>query len=71
MNRWSAKLKELTHSTFGLTEGERKAVCLVLAIAILGLGVKCWHAYQKRQASPGDATSSLMHLTWPSLTGKI
>ena len=71
MNRWLTKLKELTHSTFGLTEGERKAVCLVLAIAILGLGVKCWHTHQKRQALPGSGTSSLMHLTWPSLMGRI
>ncbi len=51
MSRWLAKLKELTHSTFSLTSGERKAICLVLALALLGLSVKCWHAHQERQPS--------------------
>jgi len=51
MNRWFAKLQELTQSTFALTAGERKAVCLVLALALLGLSVKCWHAHQERQTS--------------------
>jgi len=49
MNRWLTKLKELTRSTFALTSGERKAVGLVLALALLGLSVKCWHAHQERQ----------------------
>ncbi|MEI7879540.1 MAG: hypothetical protein WCI95_01575 [bacterium] len=51
MNRWLTKLKELTRSTFALTSGERKAVGLVLALALLGLSVKCWHAHQERQTS--------------------
>jgi len=46
MNRWIARLRELTQSTFVLTSGERKAVCIVLGLALLGLGVKCWHTHQ-------------------------
>ncbi len=49
MSRWLPKLKELSHSTFALTAGERKAVGLVLALALLGLGVKFWHAQQGQQ----------------------
>lgn len=45
MRRWMAGLKELIRSTFVLNAGERKAVWLVLALALLGLGVKCWHAH--------------------------
>lgn len=45
MNRWIPKLKELIRSTFALNAGERKAVWLVLALALLGLGVKCWQAH--------------------------
>jgi hypothetical protein len=51
MSRWLTKLQELGKSTFALTSGERKAVYLVLALAILGLSVKCWHANHERQPS--------------------
>ncbi len=51
MNRGFAKLKELAQSTFALTSGERKAVGLVLAIALLGLGVKCWHTHLQHHPS--------------------
>jgi len=44
MNRWLEGLKKLTHSLFVLTRGERQALCLVLALALLGLSVKAWHA---------------------------
>ena len=46
MNRWRKGLGELTRSLFLLTRGERQALCLVLALALLGLGVKAWHASQ-------------------------
>ena len=44
MNRWRKGLGALTRSVFLLTPGERQALCLVLALALLGLGVKAWHA---------------------------
>lgn len=44
MNRAVAGLRELGRSMFALTAGERKALCLVLALALLGLGVKAWHS---------------------------
>ncbi len=43
MNRWFTGLGELGRSMFALTSGERKALCLVLALALLGLTVKAWH----------------------------
>jgi hypothetical protein len=46
MNRWRKGFGELTRSLFMLTQGERQALCLVLALALLGLGVKVWHASQ-------------------------
>ena len=52
MSRWLTKLQELGKSTFALTDGERKAICLVLALALLGLSVKYWHTYQERQPAP-------------------
>jgi len=51
MNRWLAKLRDLTRSTFSLTSGERKAIGLVLALALLGLGVKYWHATHGRETT--------------------
>ena len=51
MNRWVTGLRELTRSTFALTSGEQRALCLVLALAFLGLGVKIWHAHP-RTTSP-------------------
>lgn len=44
MNRATTGLRELGRSMFALTPGERKALCLVLALALLGLGVKTWHS---------------------------
>lgn len=48
MSRWQIKLQELGKSTFALTAGERKAVWLVLILALLGLSVKSWHTHQER-----------------------
>lgn len=42
-------MRELMRSTFVLTAGERKAVWLVLALGLLGLGVKCWQAHSGGQ----------------------
>ena len=50
MNRWGNGLRELVRSTVLLTTGEQKALCLVLALALLGLGVKAWHVHQENQA---------------------
>ena len=47
MNRWLTGLGELGRSMFALTPSERKALCLVLVLALLGLSVKAWQAYQK------------------------
>lgn len=47
-----ARFKDFGQSTFVLTPGERKAVWLVLALALLGLSVKGWHAYQEHQPAP-------------------
>jgi hypothetical protein len=44
VSRWLTGLGELGRSLFALTQGERKALCLVLVLALLGLGVKTWHA---------------------------
>ncbi len=44
MKRMRKGFSELTQSLFMLTQGERQALCLVLALALLGLGVKAWHA---------------------------
>jgi len=44
MSRWLSGLGELGRSIFALTPSERKALCLVLALALLGLSVKAWHA---------------------------
>ena len=43
MNRLTTGLMELGRSVFALTPSERKALCLVLALALLGLAVKAWH----------------------------
>lgn len=47
MNRWREGLGELSRSLFVLAPGERRALCLVLALALLGLGVKAWHGMQQ------------------------
>lgn len=44
MTRWRQGFGRLMRSVFLLTPGERQALCLVLALALLGLGVKAWHA---------------------------
>ena len=64
MTRWLVKLQELGKSTFVLNSGERKAVYLVLVLALLGLSVKCWHAYQVRR-SVGTTESIAPHPATP------
>lgn len=57
MNRWRTGIAELTRSVFALTPAERQALCLVLALALLGLGVKAWHAgHQPPAPSSGPLT---------------
>lgn len=56
MNRWRAGLGELTRSLFLLTAGERQALYLVLALALLGLGVKAWHAWSPAAQTPFTET---------------
>lgn len=50
MTRWRQGWNTLARSLFVLTRGERQALCLIMALALLGLGVKTWQA---RQASHG------------------
>lgn len=63
MNHWLTKLQELMRSTFVLTTGERKALGLVLALALLGLGVKGWHAHQERPAAAATKAPPENNLT--------
>lgn len=52
MNRWAAGLRDIGRSVFVLTTDERKALCLVLALALLGLGVKAWHVHRPPRTAP-------------------
>jgi len=45
LNRWKEGLRELGSSVFALTADERKILCLILALAILGVGAKVWHRH--------------------------
>jgi len=52
VNRWAAGLRDIGRSVFVLTTDERKALCLVLALALLGLGVKAWHVHRPPRTAP-------------------
>lgn len=42
MNRWKEGIQALGRSLFGLTQSERRLLCVIVALALLGLGVKWW-----------------------------
>ena len=43
--RWKEGFHALYASVFVLTADERKMLCLILALALLGLGAKAWHRH--------------------------
>ena len=43
--RMPGMLKDLLQSWFGLTNGEQKAVLIVLALFLLGLVARYWHLH--------------------------
>jgi hypothetical protein len=43
-------VRRLLGAWFGLTSEEQRAVVLILALALLGLGVRTWHVRQKQAA---------------------
>lgn len=53
MNRWLEGLTSLGRSLFQLTRAERRLLCLIVALAMLGLGVRWWH----RHAAAGTDTA--------------
>jgi hypothetical protein len=55
-NRWKEGLRALTISWGALTLDERKVLCLILALACLGLAARAWHRQQiGTQAQPPAA----------------
>ncbi len=53
MNRWREGFSALGRSVFLLTDAERRLVCVIIALALLGLGVRWW----TRQKAGGPASS--------------
>ena len=45
-NRWKEGLRALAASWCALTLDERKVLCLILALACLGLAARAWHRQQ-------------------------
>jgi len=39
----------LVRSWFELTADEQKAAMIILAVFLLGLGVRCWHVHKKAE----------------------
>ncbi|MEI6149004.1 MAG: hypothetical protein WCS01_07905 [bacterium] len=52
MERWKEGFRALFTSTFGLTGNERKAVLLILTLALLGLSAKAWHRNRLTKTDP-------------------
>ena len=50
LNRWKEGARTLGASVFVMTADERKILCLILALALLGLGAKVWHKQRKTPA---------------------
>lgn len=46
MDRWKEGLRAVGRSVFVLTPDERKIVCLILALALIGLCAKAWHRHR-------------------------
>jgi hypothetical protein len=57
-NRWKEGLRALTASWSALTLDERKVLCLILALAFLGVGAKAWHQHRNAQGTPSAAERS-------------
>jgi hypothetical protein len=49
-------VRQLAGAWFALTRDERNALLLVLALFLLGLGVRAWHL--RREAPPAPAVSA-------------
>ncbi len=57
--RWKAGLRALGSSWGALTLDERKALCLILALACLGLAAKAWHVRHAAQKPAGPEAHAL------------
>lgn len=57
-SRWTQGLKALGASWFALTLDERKALCLILALALLGLAAKAWHVRHTESTRPEPVRSA-------------
>lgn len=55
-SRWKDGLRALGASLFGLTADERRMLCLILALALLGLGAKAWHLHHRSKTLAPPAT---------------
>ena len=55
--RWKEGARALGASWFALTLSERKALCVILALAVLGLTVKAWHRHHIASAPPAAERS--------------
>lgn len=45
MNQWLEGLTSLGRSLFQLTNAERRMLCVIIALAMLGLAVRWWHRH--------------------------
>ena len=52
--RWKEGVRELGSSWFVLTLNERKAIAVILALAVLGLAAKAWHRHHVASAPPTE-----------------
>ena len=52
LGRWKEGVRELGASWFALTLNERKAIGVILALAVLGLAAKAWHKHHAATAPP-------------------
>jgi hypothetical protein len=48
-SRWKEGIRALHQSLFTLTADERKMLCLILALVLLGLGAKAWHGHRQAE----------------------
>lgn len=57
--RWKDGVRALAVSWGALTLDERKVLCLILALACLGLGAKAWHQHRIDTQAPPPAVERL------------
>jgi len=52
IERWKEGWRAVGRSAFVLTADERKIVCLILALALIGLAAKAWHRHKLAETPP-------------------